>query len=548
MNQNNISQDKTTKRLFLCICILIFLFAFVFVIQKDWALIFKKDLHWYDESVNSVVSANLTRKFWPAMVRVNPLIQQQGWAENPYWQHIPPLFAYIPLPLFKIDGQVTIEIKRLAYALTILLGGFIFILSVSKFEKTIMATIAATIAAIFWIMTPFTQNLITGIDFGASDIVLAFTVSCCFGALCWYLYHPSNMRKNYSWWKLMLMGLIVTLPILTKNVLGAIPAATFFLLLLFDQKKVNVKLLASVLSFSALIFLYFGALYISSPITFKREIFVSFQHMENFEGWAKPWYFYLSDYIPRNYTRYFTPLYVGSILGGLYLLFKNCFAGKTKIILSLSIGWFIWNMVAVSLVKSKAPNFIFQSYLLSLFFAVYIPMLLFSKTQFYLGFKNAVERFNKQTPLLTHRALFFVFIILLGLSIYSCGYLLAQIPKTRAATYAYNSEHEKFYQFGEIVQKEAADTNDIFVLNSSQDNIWFRYYILFLTGSEARTFQEIRNYNIPVEILRKKYSRLYFVVDKSSRLPVVGIPHKVENIGSFQALIFDTKFLNQLGK
>ena len=159
----------------------------------------------------------------------------------------PPLFAYIPLPLFKIDGQVTIEIKRLSYALMVLFGGIIFILSIAKFDKNYLATIAATLAATIWVKTPFTRNLITGLDFGALDIVWAFAVICCFAALCLYLKNDSNIRKKYAWWKLVLAGFVVALPTLTKNVLGAIPAATFFLLLIFDQKKVTGKFLVSML-------------------------------------------------------------------------------------------------------------------------------------------------------------------------------------------------------------------------------------------------------------------------------------------------------------
>lgn len=105
----------------------------------------------------------------------------------------PPLFAYIPLPLFKIDGQVTIEVKRLSYALMVLFGGIIFILSIAKFDKNYLATIAATLAATIWVKTPFTRNLITGLDFGALDIVWAFAVICCFAALCLYLKNDSNI-------------------------------------------------------------------------------------------------------------------------------------------------------------------------------------------------------------------------------------------------------------------------------------------------------------------------------------------------------------------
>ena len=228
-------------------------------------------------------------------------------------------------------------------------------------------------------------------------------------------------------------------------------------------------------------------------------------------------------------------LYEGSILAGLYFLFKNKFEKKTKVVLYLSFGWFIWNLLAISFIKSKPPNFIFQSYLFSLFFAIYIPLLLFSETKFYLSCKSAVERFKKDSPLLAYRALLTVFIVMYGLSIYSYGYLLAQIPKTRAATYKYNSEHEKFYRLGEAIKKNNASTNDIVILNSSQNDCWGRYYVLFLTGSEARTLDEILTYDIPIKVLQQNYNKLYFIVENSNRLPAINVPHSVEVTGDFQA-------------
>src|SRR3989344_5947442 len=95
--------------------------------RHDLPLVFQKDLLAHDESSNSVVADNLTRKFFPPMVRTNPLVDEQGnWMEGPYWQHIPPMFAYVPHIFFEIDGHVTIEVKRLAFAFVTLLTGLLF--------------------------------------------------------------------------------------------------------------------------------------------------------------------------------------------------------------------------------------------------------------------------------------------------------------------------------------------------------------------------------------------------------------------------------------
>src|SRR3989344_6576258 len=122
---------KYRKALAVLVLCLAFSTLFIRNTKNDFPLIFKKDLLAHDESSNSVVAANVTRKFFPPMVRVNPLITEQGnWMEGPYWQHIPPLFAYVPYLFFKLDGQVTIEVKRLSYAFVTLLTGLLFIFSV----------------------------------------------------------------------------------------------------------------------------------------------------------------------------------------------------------------------------------------------------------------------------------------------------------------------------------------------------------------------------------------------------------------------------------
>ena len=138
--------------------VLLFCLVFALIMASDWPAIATKDLYAWDESVNSTVTANLTRRVFPPMVRVNPLLDRQGnWMEGPYWQHIPPMFVYVPLPLFVIDGRVTVEMKRLAYALVLLISGIGFIVAVSSFEPSWLANASATLATILWISTPFTR-------------------------------------------------------------------------------------------------------------------------------------------------------------------------------------------------------------------------------------------------------------------------------------------------------------------------------------------------------------------------------------------------------
>src|SRR3990167_8816782 len=248
--------EKRRKTMALGILLLVFSAFFFRNVKSDLALIFKKDLLAHDESSNPVVAENIRRNFSPPMVRTNPLNEQQGnWMDGPFWQHIPPLYAYVPYPFFQLDGQVTVEVKRLSYAFVIFLTGLIFILGVYRFGKNIVATSVATLAAVLWVKSPFTHELVTGYAFGVSDIVLAFTVAASFGAVLWYLKEQKESRLNYSWQKITAISLIVALPIMTTNLLGAIPAATFFTLLLRDRNWKST--LTAALGFVGALALYY---------------------------------------------------------------------------------------------------------------------------------------------------------------------------------------------------------------------------------------------------------------------------------------------------
>src|SRR3989344_1326558 len=180
--------NRYQRQIVLAIFFMVFASWFSHNVKSDLGLIFQKDLLAHDESSNSVVSANITRQFFPPMVRVNPLNDQQGiWMEGPHWQHIPPMFAYVPYLFYQFDGHVTIEAKRLSFAFLILLTGLLFTTIVYAFSKNLLCAFSAFVASVLWISTPFTRELITGYAFGVSDITLSFASVLGFGGLLWYL-------------------------------------------------------------------------------------------------------------------------------------------------------------------------------------------------------------------------------------------------------------------------------------------------------------------------------------------------------------------------
>ncbi len=526
--------DKYRKTMALGILLLLFTAFFVRNVKSDLPLIFKKDLLAHDESSNSVVAANITRKFFPPMVRANPLNEDQGnWMEGPFWQHIPPLYAYVPYPFFVLDGQVSVEVKRLSYAFVLLLTGLLFILGVYRFSKSLLAATAATVAAILWIKTPFTHELVTGYAFGVSDIVLSFTIIASFVAILGYLKEGKGARLNYSWQKIVLVSLVVALPIMAKNLLGAIPAATFFILLLRDQ-KLNAKFAAAVASFFGILIAYYLPLLISSPETFRSEIMVSFLHGNNYEGWGRPWHWYLTDYLPQRYLFRETLLYfAGLVIGGLGLVYGKL-ERKNQILLGLSGLWFAWNLMAVSLVESKIANFIFQSYLLSLFFAVYGPGLLV-----YEKIKDILPEWKaewKQPALIT----------VLTLAILITGFeafrLNQQLHVHRAQAYTYSTEREKFYQTAEELRDLGLNKNDLVIARVSDNDCWIRYSILFLTGAESKALLEM-NFGFNASKIKSKYGHLYFVVNKDDNLTnTLGTRTELAN---YSLISFD---LSQMGE
>ncbi|MBX4186698.1 MAG: hypothetical protein KW802_00330 [Candidatus Doudnabacteria bacterium] len=490
------------RKYIVVILCLIFTTLFLYTTKSDFPLIFQKDLLAHDESSNSVVAANITRKFFPPMVRVNPLNPEQGnWMEGPYWQHIPPLFAYVPYLFFKLDGQVTIEVKRLSFAFLTWLTGLLFILVVYKYKDSLLAALAASIAAILWIRTPFTHELITGYAFGVSDIVLAFTVVASFGAILWYLREERGERNNYRYRKLILIGLIVALPILAKNLLGAIPAATFLILLLIDHRKLNTKVIAAGISFLSLLVLYYLPLYLVSLATFKSEILVSFLHFKQLEGWGRPWHWYLTNYLPQRYLfRWTWVYYLGQLLSVIFSLkFSILKDRKDKVLFWLAFGWFAWNLLAISLVTSKVPNFIYQTYLLSLFAIVYSIFL-------FIPIPHLMRDASKVLP----KGIIAILIISILITGYEAVRFGQQFQVQRAQAYNYNTDHEKLYRAAEQMRTQGAKQNDLVLVDVFKDDCWARYYILFLTGAESKTLLEMHFGNYPPEAFQK-YRNIYFL-------------------------------------
>jgi hypothetical protein len=211
----------------------------------------------------------------------------------------------------------------------------------------------------------------------------------------------------------------------------------------------------------------------------------------------------------------------------------------------LSGGWFFWNLIAISAIHSKSPNFIYQSYLPGLFFSIYTPLLyLENRTTVFSKLENQIAPFFCTTILRLKLAYITLFIALVTiLSAYSN--MFKTIKQTRMKPYVYRTQHEQYYHFAETEQKNGINQASLFILNATANDCWFRYYILFLTGAEARTFNELLTYNISLQTLQLKYKTLHLVVESQQTVNEMNIPHTSQNIDGFHVLTFDVKSLDQ---
>jgi hypothetical protein len=503
-SQNLMGKFIRYRRIVLLIVLVCILSAsFLYSLVASMPMIFKKDLYAHDESSNSVVAANITRKIFPPMVRVNPLNEEQGnWMEGPYWQHIPPIFAYVPYLGFLLDGKISIEVKRLSFAMLELLTALLFVTGIYWVTKRLFYSFTATLASFFWLNNFFTRDLVLGTKFGVSDIVLAFFVVLAFLGIAKYLSIERNNRITISLKSLIFIALLTTLPILAKNLLGLIPLILFCVLLVRDIGVKNRKFWISLITATGLLIVYYGLFFLSSPMTFLQEILTSINHFTNYEGWARPWHYYISYYLPADYLKDYTALFWIALFTGVLGLFMPL---KRKNLLFLGFLYFIWNLATISVISSKTPNFLYQSLLLIFFFIITANFQILAKWVKFpqVGIKLSIV----------------LLIISASTFIFSSFNFATAIYTNRVIPYAYDSEHEQFYLLAEHLEQKNVNLNDLVIFDYSPSDCWTRYYTLFLTGAESKTLLEMY-FDLNKPDILKKYSNVYLIRSFDNRTKI----------------------------
>ncbi|MCP4125364.1 MAG: hypothetical protein GY751_26825 [Bacteroidetes bacterium] len=511
---------------YLILALIIFSGGFLGYTYQQMPQYFKKDLVSYDESTNAVVSANLTREFFPPRLRPNSIAQKyQGWKEGPDWQHIPPLFLYVPYPAFMLDGQVTIEARRLSYVFIAYLQGLLFIVGISFLYKKKRAIMMSVLASWLWLLTPFVRGLLNGNYFGYSDIVLSFSVVAAFIMVLGYSHNEFKSEEGKKQW-LYFTILVCTLPLLVKSVLGALPLAFLIITILASKTKEPVIKSANVfraLSIPLLIcIIYYGLNYITSPEAFRAEIMVPLEHFGNYEGWQKPWHYFISDYLPNRYLQFMFWPFVIALIASIFFWFRQD-DGKENAITGSFLIYFLANLAVVSAIASKSANFILQGYLFVLFFCLYTLANRIMIAVPALKFESFVDwLYRVRRPVSVIGAAILAMLI----------YLNFDSAKTlRNTEYSYRTQNEKFYQFGELCQNVLySGTRTLFILDTDEQSYpdslafkdpdyWMRYYILFNSGSEARRLEEIIQFQSEFDVpgsIRKRYNQIFLVASRET--------------------------------
>lgn len=533
--------------------LLIFVFVFLFTaifsnfIKINLGPLFAKDLYAYDESANSVAGANVYRKFFPAQLRLNPLVDDYGlndWIEAKYWMHIPPLFAYVPYPLYVLDGGVSIEIKRLSYALVTFLTGIIFIIIAKVFFKQFKYILSSFIAACLLLFTPFTKGLIIGFQFGLSDIVLAFATVIAFVGVAYYFIILRQQSKTRLW-PYALIGAACALPFCVKSMLGLIPMATVAVMILFDRKGLK-KLMYFILGFILIAGAFYIPLCIESPKIFLYEFMTSFKHFDNYEGWQRPWNIFFSDYLPNNYLVNPRNMY---LFFGLYALgFISVFLVKEKPqrnLLIVSGIWLIWNLAVVTIVKSKAPNFIYSTYIFGLFFIVANIFIILDYV--FSGAQIIFKRFNLRILNAVN------LLVIFGAGVYAtyCVYRTAVAFADRRANNIQISESAKFYDLA-VRGRELGWGSDDLVIIDAPNAYWLRFHVMFVSGSEGVSVAQMAGLvagNASARsVVMSKYKRVHFIKlsDVCSNNPFFASPDSIWHYNGYTIYSYNSQKLSYL--
>ena len=282
--------------------LMIFLLTFQYDLARCWDGVFKKELHQNGEAVQAIVSANLNRHLALSPQYPNSAFDAvtQPRFEKPVSHVRPPLFHYLPLGLFKLDGRVTIETYRLTYGLVIFLAGLLFIIGIHHVFKSGYLTFSAVLAAVFWLRSPLASDLITGVSGGRPDILMALYQTACYLGLLRYLNGAYGGGPKTGPFMLVLISILTAVPVASESLPGVLPAVAFFVSLAFCKRhKFAEKALCLSVFVLGVLLIYFGGRYVFPDLPPGGV-----EALENAATGGQPWHAYWYLYAGKYFGRF----------------------------------------------------------------------------------------------------------------------------------------------------------------------------------------------------------------------------------------------------
>jgi hypothetical protein len=225
---------------------------------------------------------------------------------------------------------------------------------------------------------------------------------------------------------------------------------------------------------------------LDSPSTFAQEIIVPILHLGNYEGGAMPWHFYLfyfcDHYLYRNITLA-TVVWIVIGLGAVASVAQMMRSQFRLDLASLSLVIFVFNLVAVTLVSTKSPSFLYQSLL---------PLLFFCTNLIFTNIGSVFRPFGG----LVASGLKPWTLGLLGAVLLVQGGLWAQSYRAeRVSPASYDSGIEGLlFKAGDQGYREGWGLRDLVLTGPYDGDLWGRFPFIILTGSESRTVKELKTW------------------------------------------------------
>jgi 4-amino-4-deoxy-L-arabinose transferase-like glycosyltransferase len=300
----------------------------------------------YDEGAHANVIKNLVEHCCvPHFHRIDLGTDYKAWLNNTVWLHKPLLPFYVTAAVYGLLGKTLWALRLPAVILAFLTSGLIFITG-----RKYLSSWAGGIGACLFCLNPFTHKLARGLTFaGFPDLFFVFFMSAA-------LYTVLDWSQTRSGKSLRWFGLAIGLAYMCKGGLSLAPFAVIAVVALADKRIRDLLPVAQSVVIAVILVLP-GMLYWSAhyPVEFRYEQQEQLLHLtESIDGFAGPWYAYVTYWLPVVLNGLLIPFAYYSVLYGAALSRRD----GPAFVLSV---WTLAYVVPLSFGVSKIGNFMFPA-------------------------------------------------------------------------------------------------------------------------------------------------------------------------------------------